>query len=438
MASSARVGGDAPARAQVQRGDEAGEARRPSTRGSASARSARPSPRSDHQASQPPENASPAPIVSTTSTGGAGDLHLAVAGEHDRAVAAARQQDDRRPPVEQRARGVDGGHARREPGEVVVGDLDDVREREHAPEPRPVRGRVGDRPRGGSSGRPSRSARRRPGRGERLERGGHRLEHEPERADVQDTRRRRAARRARRPRSGPAPTVPSVVEAVARGAPRSSSSTSASVVGSSVRTMRVEAHAVGGQQLGEPRPEAVGRDPAQVGDRALEPAERAGGVERPAAGVRGERARPPPGTRSISASPATTMSAAPSARAQRYCSRRERGSARGPAAGGRRPRRSRRAARRLPRARAGRAGRVRHLRASRHVARRLLHRGARRRDQRRGLPLPVRAGDERAAVPRPRHARAVGARVPHDRRGARRARRRRRGRRRRRRTRRRR
>ena len=108
-------------------------------------------------------------------------------------------------------------------------------------------------------------------------------------------------------------------------------------------------------------------------------------------------------------------------------------SARGAAAGGRRPRRPRAAARRLRTSEPPvRAGRVRHLGAPRHVARRQLHRGPRRRDQRRGLPLPRRAGDRRPAVPRPRHARPVRARVPHDRRGARRARGRRRRRRRRR------
>ena len=53
---------------------------------------------------------------------------------------------------------------------------------------------------------------------------------------------------------------------------------------------RVEAHAVRGEQLRQLRPEVVVRDPPEVGDRALEPAERAGGVEGPAAGVCGELA----------------------------------------------------------------------------------------------------------------------------------------------------
>ena len=42
---------------------------------------------------------------------------------------------------------------------------------------------------------------------------------------------------------------------------------------------------------------------------------------------------------------------------------------------------------------AGGARGVRHVRPPRHVARRLVHRGARRRHQRRGVPLPRRAGD---------------------------------------------
>jgi hypothetical protein len=52
--------------------------------------------------------------------------------------------------------------------------------------------------------------------------------------------------------------------------------------------MGVQPHAVGRQRAGQPRAEAVGRDPPEVRDRALQPPERARGVVRAAAGVRGE------------------------------------------------------------------------------------------------------------------------------------------------------
>ena len=123
------------------------------------------------------------------------------------------------------------------------------------------------------------------------------------------------------------------------------------------------------------------------------------------------------GTRSISASPATTIRP----RGNGTVPQRERGSARRAAA------------------RAGRPLDVDALLAAyydasaapapvafgtsgppRHVAQGHVHRSPRPGHQRGDLPLPRRAGDRRAAVRRPRHARAVGARVPHDRRGARR------------------
>jgi hypothetical protein len=156
----------------------------------------------------------------------------------------------------------------------------------HACEPRTVGGGIGDR--GGTAvrvGHHERAAVELPG--ERLERVGHRLQREAERADVQE----RDVGGERGERVGgrePGHRRPVDVEAISGAAAfvELDQRERRRVVGAHVG---VEPHAVGGELAGEPGAEAVGRDPAQVRDRAIEPAERAGGVEGSAPEMRRER-----------------------------------------------------------------------------------------------------------------------------------------------------
>ena len=110
-----------------------------------------------------------------------------------------------------------------------------------------------------------------------LERAGHRLERQAQRADVQDPDggRQRGERRLWREARG---RRRALVEAVAgaAGLVELGQCERRGLVGAHDR---VEAHAVGGEQALEPRPEAIGRETAQIGDRLAEPADRAGGVE---------------------------------------------------------------------------------------------------------------------------------------------------------------
>ncbi len=80
----------------------------------------------------PPAKASPAPIVSTTSTGSHGHgQSLVVRSEHRDVRSPRREQHDARPAGQQAAGGVDRRLARRQVGEVVVADLHHIGSREH-------------------------------------------------------------------------------------------------------------------------------------------------------------------------------------------------------------------------------------------------------------------------------------------------------------------
>ena len=131
--SSCRNGGEAPARSHVRAATSAPKGAA-STTASWSPSSSRPKPCERHQARKPPPNASPAPIVSTTSTSRRGDRHVARPGHHLDAVAAAREQHDARAGLQQHPRRRGRAALRLEPGEVLLGDLDHVAARQHAPQ----------------------------------------------------------------------------------------------------------------------------------------------------------------------------------------------------------------------------------------------------------------------------------------------------------------
>ena len=142
VTSSSRRGGSAPARQQViaatRHANVGGslDLVEPAQVGAAEARAA-------HRARKAPMNASPAPIVSTTSTRGAATATRRVGGDHQRALAAERDERDQRVRVaEQRARRVDRLGAGIEPGQVLLADLDDVRARQQPAQPPAVRGGV--------------------------------------------------------------------------------------------------------------------------------------------------------------------------------------------------------------------------------------------------------------------------------------------------------
>ena len=82
--------------------------------------------RARHQARKPPPNASPAPIVSTTSTARRRHRRPRRRRHHGAPSAPRVSSATRRPGVEQRAGGVDRLRAGIEPGEVLLADLDDV------------------------------------------------------------------------------------------------------------------------------------------------------------------------------------------------------------------------------------------------------------------------------------------------------------------------
>ena len=142
-----------------------------------------------------------------------------------------------------------------------------------------------------------------------LHRGGRRLDHQPQRAGVDDPH-LVGARRERRLGREAGGRGPVGVEAVARDALRVD-------VGERQRGRvvgvddRVEPDAVLGEQGLHPLAEAVAREPAEVGDRLLQAPDRARRVEGAATGVGGEHVgRSEEGTRSISASPATRITPA--------------------------------------------------------------------------------------------------------------------------------
>ena len=180
-----------PARWQVTAATSTREPRPPRGRGRRRRGPARPSPRSTQRARNAPPNASPAPTVSTTATARDRDLE-GESGPHD-ALTGRRPSvtsDQRRAACDERPGGVDRRRGRRDVGEVVDADLDDVGAREDAPQAGEVGLAVGDDAAAGSSGSSMTSVvgavrRRRVG-----DRGGDRLE-----------RRGRACRRGGRGRS---------------------------------------------------------------------------------------------------------------------------------------------------------------------------------------------------------------------------------------------
>ena len=93
------------------------------------ARSSRPRPCELHHARKPPLNASPAPIVSTTSTATGATVDRRRAGRHDRRAGRARASAARPAgPWSSSARAASQRAARpdRQPGEVLLADLDEV------------------------------------------------------------------------------------------------------------------------------------------------------------------------------------------------------------------------------------------------------------------------------------------------------------------------
>ena len=217
-----RYGGDAPGREHVRAATRQANAVASTTR-SICPSSSRPSPRSLHHARKPPPNASPAPIVSTTLARGAGTATSAVRRDNQRPVGPAREQPDARAVLEQRAHALDAGAVRLEELEVLLADLEHVRVPEHAADPRAVGVGVGDHP--GPAVRIDRDQgavrRARSTTASRALR--HRLQCQPERADVQDVdlRRQRVERGlGRQPRRRGAALVEAVARRRRRGRPR--------------------------------------------------------------------------------------------------------------------------------------------------------------------------------------------------------------------------
>jgi hypothetical protein len=226
-------------------------------------------------------NASPAPIVSTISTAGAATSSTArvvtTSAPSPPSVTSATATSE-----ESSARGVGRRAARVEPFEVLLARLDHVRAGEQAPEPAAVVGRIRDR--GRAAVRVQRDERVVAHRGrERLERRRHRLEHEPQRADIEHADLLRQRGRGGGERE-PGCRRAALVEAVARDAGRVE-------LGERERSRRVrlddvaEAHAVGLELVAQAPSEAVRRQAAEIGDRLLEPADRARDVVGAAAGV---------------------------------------------------------------------------------------------------------------------------------------------------------
>ena len=283
--SSDRCGGEAPGRSQVRAAIRQANSVAAATV-SRSERSSRPSPRACHQATKPPPNASPAPIVSTTFVRGDGTATSAFDRDDERAAGPAGQQPDGRAAGQQLSHGVHGAASGREPVEVLLADLEHVALREHAREPLPVGPRVGDDV--GPDVRVDEDHRvAREPHDDGLQRRRGRLQHEAERAGVHDLHLVGAGRERRLRRqacSGGALRV----EAVARDAELVD-------VGQRERGRlvgvddRVEPDAVLCEQRLQALTEAIAREPAEVGHGALQPSDRPGGVERAAAGVGGER-----------------------------------------------------------------------------------------------------------------------------------------------------
>ena len=184
------------------------------------------------------------------------------------------------------AGGGDRRRGRREVGEVVDAGLDDVAAGDDRAEPvevgRPVGDDAGPAVRIEHHDRPGRNGRHRV-----RDRGGHRLQHETERADVERGGAGRegvAHRTGRQPRRGRALRVEPVDGPAVRVQVRDGQ-----------RRRRVgrlghrQVDAVAGQGVAQPRAEPVGRQAAEERDLATEPADRPRGVERTAPGRGGHR-----------------------------------------------------------------------------------------------------------------------------------------------------
>ena len=214
-----------------------------------------------------------------------GDAHGARGPDDQRALAAERH-DAGAGAAEQRSHALVGRQARREPGEIVLAQLQQVRALEDAIQPRAERGRVGEH--AGADVRVD-DDERRAGHAldERLHRRGDRLEVDAEGADVQDGDPRRergqgvGGLEARRRRGA-------LVEAVAGSARRVD-------LGERERRRLVgvdhgaEADAVGLEHRLQRAPEAVGGEAAEERDRLPEAPDRPRRVERPAARVGAQR-----------------------------------------------------------------------------------------------------------------------------------------------------
>ena len=157
----------------------------------------RPSPRACHQATKPPPNASPAPIVSTTFVRGDGTATSAVRVITSAPLGPRVSSPTDGPVGEQVAHGVHGAAARGQPVEVLLADLQHVAVREHA------RAAARGRPSGSGmmSGRMFGSMKHHRVAGELARspppaRAADRLDHQPERAGVDDRAPRRDAPRA--------------------------------------------------------------------------------------------------------------------------------------------------------------------------------------------------------------------------------------------------
>ena len=164
--------------------------------------------RARHQARKPPPNASPAPMVSTTSTGGAGTATSPPAVTTSAPSPPRVSSTTGGTGLEQRAgRGL-ASVPGLQPREVLLGDLDDVRcAASTPPQARAVGVGVGDDD-GRQLGSTITSACSLSCRDDGLERARHRLERRAPACRRGGSLTRRAARRARRPASGPGADVP--------------------------------------------------------------------------------------------------------------------------------------------------------------------------------------------------------------------------------------
>ena len=211
-----------------------------------------------------------------------------MASAHDEGpLGPERHERDRSGAPEQLAGGFRGRASGQQPREVVVAHLQHVGTAQDPPEALAVGSRIVDR--GGAAVRVERDERVVADlRGDPLERGRDRLEHEPERADVEHLealRQRRAGRFERQARRGGAGGVEAVGR-VPSGVELDERQRGRVVRGDD----RLDPDAVRLELTAQPHAEAVRREPPEVGNRLLEPADRARNVVRPAARMADELA----------------------------------------------------------------------------------------------------------------------------------------------------